>query len=70
MFTDAILTGALTLATTRDLTIPANLKSRTERGKYGNHILYALTYIIRERLSTHKIFTKDQCFYLIIISSP
>ena len=25
---------------------------------------------LRERLRTHKVFTKDQCFTLIIISSP
>ena len=25
---------------------------------------------ISERLRTHKVFTKDQCFTLIIISSP
>ena len=27
-------------------------------------------YLLRERLRTHKVSTKDQCFTLIIISSP
>ena len=28
------------------------------------------TVVLHERLRTHNVFTKDQCFTLIIISSP
>ena len=34
------------------------------------HARFSYRYSLRERFRTHKVFTKDQCFYLIIISSP
>ena len=30
----------------------------------GENVRYKLFSTLRERLRTHKVFTKDQCFYL------
>ena len=44
-----------------------NKKKQKKQTKQFTHFPFIFHGALRERLRTHKVFTKDQCFYLKLI---